>query len=101
MQEQSQEYWSDAQASDEGVGEVFENLPDSTTSVYVNGAYIDVSPGDPFGPTVLQAARDAGLGKFRVFNGVTGREILPEHPETPEVFTEGMKIELRPYDEAA
>lgn len=99
--EQEQNYWSDAQGSEEGVGEVFENLPDATTSIYVNGAYIDVSPGDPFGTSVLQAARDADLGKFRVFDGMSGREIMPDHPDTPEHFTEGMKIELRPYDEAA
>ncbi len=93
--------WTDSQASEEGVGEVFENLPESTTSIYVNGAHVDVTPGDPFGPSVLQAARDAGLGKFRVFDGVSGREIMPDHPETPESFEVGMKVEIRPYDEAA
>ena len=101
MEQESRQFWTDAQASEEGVGEVFENLPDATTSIYVNGAYIDISPGDPFGSTVLQAARDANLGKFRFFDGASGSEFLPDDPNTPEHFTEGMKVEIRPYDEAA
>ena len=43
MEQESRQFWTDAQASEEGVGEVFENLPDATTSIYVNGAYIDSS----------------------------------------------------------
>lgn len=99
--EDARQHWNVAEASDEGIGEAFENLPAATTSVYVNGQYIDITPGDPFGPTVMQAARDANIGKFRVFDGSTGREYLPEDPNTPESFEVGMKVEIRPYDEAA
>ena len=35
MEQESRQFWTDAQASEEGVGEVFENLPDATTSIYV------------------------------------------------------------------
>ena len=99
--EQQDRMWVDAEASEEGIGEAFENLPAATTSIYVNGAYIDVTPGDPFTPTVLQAAREADIGKFRVFDGVSGDEILPDDPNTPETFEAGMKVEIRPFDEAA
>lgn len=104
-----QAYWSDAQASEEGLGEVYRDVPEGTTSIYVNGSFVQVEPGSAFQPTILEAARSAGLGKFRVFHSGglehmrynPNEEIMPEGDRVPEIFTEGTKVELRPYDEAA
>lgn len=102
-------FWSDAQASEEGLGDAFEGVPEATTSIFVNGAFVDVEPGKPFGPTIMETARNAGLGKFRVFHSgglehmryTENEEIMPEGDRVPEAFTQGVKVELRPYDEAA
>ena len=65
-------------------------------SIYVNGSYIKVDTGSSFIDVMKSTARDAGLGKFRVL--IDGDEIEPE--SAPEVFSEGMGVELRPYDVA-
>jgi hypothetical protein len=104
--EQEQRFW-DQNTGQETAGDVFENIPEGTTSIYVNGAYVDVSPGEPFVDTILQAAKNARLGKFRVYNagGIPGfrigDEIEPDDDRVPETFDEGARIELRPYDEAS
>jgi len=76
--------------------ELYDEGPRSATYLRVNGMNNDVEIGASFRSTVLAMAKDAGLGKFRVFVG--GEEIGKS--EAPEVFTEGMKVELRPYDVA-
>ena len=62
----------------------------------VNGARIAVDVGANFIETVKSEARKAGLGKFRTY--VDGTEIKPS--EAPNEFTEGMMVEVRPYDVA-
>ena len=87
----------DEQVWDQEVAEeLYEEGPRSATYLRVNGMNNDVEIGASFRSTVLAMAKDAGLGKFRVFVG--GEEIGKS--EAPEVFTEGMKVELRPYDVA-
>jgi hypothetical protein len=76
--------------------ELYDEGPRSATYLRVNGMNNEVEIGTSFRNTVLAMAKDAGLGKFRVFVG--GEEIGKS--EAPEVFTEGMKVELRPYDVA-
>jgi hypothetical protein len=104
--EQEQRFW-DQQTGREEKGDVFENLPESTTSIYVNGSYVDVSPGEPFIDTIQRAALNARLGKFRVIHASGlpgfrhGEELEPDDGNLPEVFEEGVKVELRPYDEAS
>jgi len=74
--------------------EVYEEGPVGSTYLRVNGMNHDVEIGSSFRNTVLAMAKDAGLGKFRVFVG--GEEIGKS--EAPETFVEGMQVELRPYD---
>ncbi len=76
--------------------EIYDEGPRESTYLRVNGMNNEVEIGASFRSTVLAMAKDAGLGKFRVFVG--GEEIGKS--EAPEVFTEGMKVELRPYDVA-
>jgi hypothetical protein len=85
------EYWDQDREQ-----EVYDEGPRESTYLRVNGMNHDVEIGSSFRSTVLAMAKDAGLGKFRVFVG--GEEIGKS--EAPEVFTEGMKVELRPYDVA-
>jgi len=104
--EQQERFW-DQNTGREPVGDVFENIPEGTTSIYVNGAYVDVDPGVPFVETVLRAANNAHLGKFRVIHAGglpgfnPGEEIESDDERIPDSFDEGVKIELRPYDEAS
>jgi len=85
------EYWDQERET-----EVYDEGPGSATYLRVNGMNNEVEIGASFRNTVLAMAKDAGLGKFRVFVG--GEEIGKS--EAPEQFTEGMKVELRPYDVA-
>jgi hypothetical protein len=87
---EQERYWD--QGAEEQ--EVYDEGPEYATYVRVNGMNHDVEPGGAFASTVLGLARDGGLGKFRVF--VDGNETGKS--DSPEVFTEGMKVELRPYD---
>jgi hypothetical protein len=68
----------------------------ATTCALVNGASIPLTPNTSFKDTVLSLSRDAGFGKFRVF--LNGDEVKPS--QSPEMLSEGDKIELRPYDVA-
>lgn len=72
------------------------NRETSSTFIRVNGANLPIEPGTDFGSVVTNAARDSGLGKFRVF--LNGDEIKPS--EKPETVLEGSQMELRPYDVA-
>lgn len=78
------------------VEQVYGEEADLNTFVRVNGGNIAINPGANFIETVKATARDAGLGKFRVF--LNGEEVKPS--EAPESIAEGTRIELRPYDVA-
>jgi hypothetical protein len=90
--EEERTYWDQETEEDE----MYDEGPSYATYVRVNGMNHDVEPGSSFKDTVLNMARSAGLGKFRVF--MDGSEI--GKTEAPEMFSEGMKVELRPYDVA-
>lgn len=62
----------------------------------VNGSNLPLNPGTPFAAAIKEVARNAGLGKFRVF--MNGEEVVPS--SAPDVVAPGMKVELRPYDVA-
>lgn len=67
-----------------------------STTLTVNGSTSSVEPGSDFKQAVIGAARDAGLGKFRVF--LDGEEIDPA--DAPATIEEGMAVEIKPYEEA-
>lgn len=69
---------------------------DPNTFIRANGSNIPVTPGSSFISTVKEVARQADMGKFRVF--LNGSEIKPQN--APEQISEGSRIELRPYDVA-
>jgi len=84
---------------DQNVGdeeEIYDDYGNGNTFIRVNRMNYNVDPGTNFKDTILNYARDAGLGKFRLF--LDGEEIKPS--QAPEVIGEGMKMELRPYDVA-
>ena len=76
--------------------EMYDESPSYGTYIRVNGMNYDVRPGSSFKETVLSYAKDAGLGKFRVF--MNGEELGKS--SAPSEFNEGTKVELRPYDVA-
>jgi hypothetical protein len=88
---EEQRYWDQDQEE-----ELYDEGPLYATYIRVNGMNHDIEPGVGFKDTVQAMAKDGGLGKFRVF--VDGNET--GKTDSPEVFTEGMKVELRPYDVA-
>lgn len=88
---EQERYWDQGEEE-----ELYDEGPAYATYIRVNGMNHDVEPGSSFNDTVLQMARGAGLGKFRVF--LDGEEV--GKTESPEVIAEGMKVELRPYDVA-
>jgi len=69
---------------------------DGGTYIRVNGSNVPVAIGTSFGVAATETAKNAGLGKFRVF--LDGNEIKPA--DAPDTITEGMNLELRPYDVA-
>jgi hypothetical protein len=76
---------------------VYNDSPSNlNTYIRVNGADIALNVGDSFASAVKQTARDSGLGKFRVY--LNGSELKPA--DAPDTITEGMNLELRPYDVA-
>ncbi len=83
--------WNDANRGDAN----FQVEPGETGAM-VNGSFVELSPGEPFGPTMMALARNAGLGKFRVFIG--NDEI--EENNSPDFIEEGMAVKVVPYDEA-
>lgn len=62
----------------------------------INGSTTQVDDGTSFRETVITAARDAGLGKFRVI--LDGNEIDPA--AAPDTLRSGMSLEIRPYEVA-
>ncbi len=69
---------------------------DGGTYIRVNGSNVAVGAGTSFGATVTETAKNAGLGKFRVF--MDGNEVKPA--DAPDMIEAGMNVELRPYDVA-
>lgn len=86
---EDQGYWdgNEERVYDEGPSEL-------QTYIRVNGSDRPIEVGSNLVRTIKETARDAGLGKFRVF--MDGQEIRPS--EAPDQVTEGMGLELRPYD---
>lgn len=70
----------------------------AATTITVNGSTQDITEniGESFGATITEIARNASMGKFRVF--LNGTEVKPE--DAPETVVAGASIELRPYDVA-
>jgi len=66
------------------------------TTLTINGSTTTIADGSSFRDTVVNAARDAGLGKFRVI--LNGSEIDPA--DAPETLDAGMSLEIRPYEVA-
>ncbi len=66
------------------------------TTLTINGSTTNVAAGTSFRDTVVNAARDAGLGKFRVI--LDGQEIDPA--DAPDTMEAGMSLEIRPYEVA-
>jgi len=89
------EYWDNVEEEMNEYQEDQED-PTATTTLKVEGVYHQIEPGASFKDTVLSYARDAGLGKFRVF--LNGEEVPKS--QAPESFEEGMAVELRPFDVA-
>ncbi len=77
--------------------QVYDETPsDLNTYIRINGSDLPLEPGQNLMSAVKETARDAGLGKFRVF--LNGQEIRPS--EAPDVIEEGMHLETRPFDVA-
>ncbi len=68
----------------------------SNPTLTINGSTTDVADGTSFRDTVISAAKDAGLGKFRVI--LDGTEIDPA--AAPDELRSGMNLEIRPYEVA-
>ena len=68
--------------------------PNGNTYVRVNNSNLPLQPGMSFVSAIKEAAKSAGLGKFRVY--LNGAEVLPSN--APDTVQEGMAVELRPYD---
>lgn len=66
------------------------------TRLTINGSTRTIPAESNFRETAISAARDAGLGKFRVI--LDGREIDPA--DAPATLSPGMHLEIKPYEEA-
>ena len=66
------------------------------TFIEVNGGLLEVEPGANMAETIIRTARDAGLGKFRVY--LNGVEVKPS--QAPAAFNEGDNVRLSAYDVA-
>ncbi len=77
--------------------EVTESGNGSTgATMTVNGQTKPVTVGINFKDAVIEAAREYGLGKFRLF--LNDEEILPS--QAPALVADGMAIRLVPFDVA-
>ena len=68
----------------------------SNATLTVNGSTSTLNEGASFADTVISAAKDAGLGKFRVM--LNGAEIDPAN--APSTMESGMALEIKPYEVA-
>jgi hypothetical protein len=66
------------------------------TGVLVNGSFFSVDVGSNFKEEISKVTENVGLGKFKVY--LNGEKIKPS--EAPAAFSEGMKVEIVPYDVA-
>ena len=66
----------------------------SNTFIEVNGSQQPIVPGTSLRNTILDTARNAGLGKFRVY--LNGEEVKPS--QAPETFNEGDQVKLTAFD---
>jgi hypothetical protein len=64
------------------------------TGVLVNGSFFSVDAGSNFKEEISKVTENVGLGKFKVY--LNGEKIKPS--EAPTAFSEGMKVEIVPYD---
>jgi len=74
----------------------YDDAPEEGSFALVNGAVLPLEVGSSLKTAVQGLARDAGFGKFRVL--INDEEVRPS--EAPEVVSENMRVELRPYDVA-
>lgn len=76
---------------------IYDDSPsDYMTFIRVNGSDYELNPGDNFVSAVKSVARQSRMGKFRLY--LDGSEVDPD--TAPSTIEEGMKLEIRPYDEA-
>lgn len=78
---------------EENEGQV-ESTPQTTLEV--NGSVTDLEPGAVLREVVINAAREAGFGKFRFY--INGEEVLPQN--APLTIEEGNSYKIAPYDVA-
>jgi len=71
-------------------------MAETNTTLTINGSTSTIASGSSFRDTVVGAAKDAGLGKFRVI--LDGTEIDPA--QAPATLDAGMSLEIRPYEVA-
>jgi len=64
------------------------------TGVLVNGSFFSVDAGSNFKEEISKVTENVGLGKFKVY--LNGEKIKPS--EAPATFSEGMSVEVVPYD---
>jgi len=68
----------------------------ANATLTINGSTSTITEGTSFKDTVISAAKDAGLGKFRVI--LNGSEIDPA--TAPANMESGMALEIKPYEVA-
>jgi hypothetical protein len=92
-------FWNSIREREEADPEVAEvgAPPRVGALVRINGANLPIEVGSSFRETVVHMAQEAGFGKFRVF--MNGEEVKPS--ASPELITEGTRMEIRPFDPAA
>lgn len=66
------------------------------STLTVNGFVSNLETGASFRDVVIDAARNAGYGKFRVY--LDGVEIDPAN--APATVPEGSNLEVRPFEKA-
>ena len=72
------------------------DIREGATAV-VNGVTLSLETGANFKSTILNLARDAGYGKFKVY--MNGNELKVS--EAPDLIIEGTSIRITPFDSAA
>ena len=88
MHDYDEEYYDDEREE--------RNMVSSGPTILVNGSYQPLEIGSDFMNSVRSTALQAGFGKFKVF--LNGTEVRPS--TAPSHIDEGMRVEIRPYDEA-
>lgn len=73
-----------------------EAVSEAGATLEVNGSTSDVEVGKDLKEVVLEAARNAGYGKFRFF--INDEEVLPQN--APSFIESGTSYKITPYDVA-